>query len=242
MKALRVLHSGLAWAVALPATAVLGTAAAVVGGGGDRALGIARAWARLLLAASGCRLEVRGRDLAASCGVAVVMANHQSALDIPVLLVAMPAELRTAFWAKDSLFRVPFLGRAMRAMGFVPVDRSRRRSAVSVIASSLELVRGGRSVLVFPEETYGPPEELLAFQRGGFVLALKTGLPIVPVGIRGTREALPPDARMVSPARLEVRVGTPIATAGRGTSSRSELVEETRDAIALLAGKEAAGG
>jgi 1-acyl-sn-glycerol-3-phosphate acyltransferase len=238
VKAIRLAHSAVAWAVALPATAVLGSAAAVVGGGGDRALGIARAWARLLLAVSGCRLRVTGSDGAAGCGLAVVMANHQSSLDIPALLTALPAELRTAFWAKDSLFRVPFLGRAMRAMGFVPVDRSNRSSAVGVLQASLDLVRGGRSILVFPEETYGPPDGLLPFQRGGFVLALKSGLPILPVGIRGTREALPPDSRTVSPSRIEVRFGRPVATEGLGASARGDLVADVRRAIAELAAKQ----
>lgn len=238
VKAIRIAHSAAVWAVALPATAVLGSAAAVVGGRGDRALGIGRTWARLLLAVSGCRLTVVGRETATACAPAVVMANHQSSLDIPALLTALPAELRTAFWAKDSLFRVPFLGRAMRAMGFVPVDRSNRSSAVHLLATSLELVRSGRSILVFPEETYGPADTLLPFQRGGFVLALKSGLPILPVGIRGTREALPPDARTIAPAGIEVRFGPPVATAGLGASARADLVLEVRRAIGELAGKQ----
>jgi 1-acyl-sn-glycerol-3-phosphate acyltransferase len=238
VKAVRIARSAAAWAIALPATAVLGSVAAAVGGRGNRALGIGRTWARLLLAVSGCRLTVVGRETATACAPAVVMANHQSSLDIPVLLTALPAELRTAFWAKDSLFRVPFLGRAMRAMGFVPVDRSNRRSAVGVLAISLELVRNGRSILVFPEETYGPADALLPFQRGGFVLALKSGLPILPVGIRGTRDALAPDARTVAPSRIEVRFGKPVATAGLGVSARTELTAEVRRAIGELAEKQ----
>ena len=89
-------------------------------------------------------------------------------------------------------------------------------------------------MLVFPEETYGPGDRLLPFQRGGFVFALKTRLPILPVAVLGTRPALPPDARLVAPTTLTVRFGEPIPTAALGVSDRAALTEQTRAAIERL--------
>ena len=105
---------------------------------------------------------------------------------------------------------------------------------VGMLQESTERAAGQRSVLVFPEETYSREPGLLPFQRGGFVLALKTGLPILAVGISGTREALPPGRRLVTPTTLRVRFGDPIPTAALGVSSRQALSDKTRQMIENL--------
>ena len=98
----------------------------------------------------------------------------------------------------------------------------------------VELPDDGRSLLVFPEETYSPDGRLLPFQRGGFVLALKMGLPILPLGISGTRTALPPGGRLLRPTTLVLRFGEPIPTKDLGISDRRQLMEQTRDIIERL--------
>jgi 1-acyl-sn-glycerol-3-phosphate acyltransferase len=162
------------------------------------------------------------------------MTNHQSALDIPALMGAMPAQWRTVFWAKQSLFKIPVLGWAMRLLGHMPIDRVNRRTAGRMVADSAERAADSRSVLVFPEETYSLDGELLPFQRGGFVLALKTGMPVLPVGIHGTRLALTPRRRLIEPGPLTVRFGSPIETVALGISDRQELMDRTREAIEEL--------
>jgi 1-acyl-sn-glycerol-3-phosphate acyltransferase len=237
MRAVRVVHSALCWLVVLPFTAMLGTAAAVVGLVSQwRALAVARLWARCCLAVAGCRLQAEGMDNFDPRKRYVIMVNHQSELDIPVLLAALPLNLRVVFWAKRSLFEKPFLGWAMSAMGFIPVDREQRNTAALMFASSLERVNQDRSLLVFPEETFSRDDSLLPFQRGGFLMALRTGLPILPVGIAGTRQALPPRTRVIRPGLIHVRFGSPIETQGLGVSSREQLTGRTRHAIADLCG------
>jgi 1-acyl-sn-glycerol-3-phosphate acyltransferase len=164
----------------------------------------------------------------------IIMANHQSALDIPVLMATLPARWRSVFWAKKSLFKIPVLGTAMRSLGHMPVDRVNRLKAGQMLSDSRHRIRDTRSTLVFPEETYGPADDLLPFQRGGFLLALKTGIPILPVGVTGTRVALPPDGRLVTPTRLGVRFGQPIATTGLTVGDRDDLMDRTRTAIREL--------
>jgi len=240
VKTIDIARSALVWAGALPATAVFGTAAAVAGTlphGQARAVGVARLWARSCLGLVGCRLRVRGLDNIAPGQHYVVMANHQSAADIPTLLAALPGPLKLTVWAKKSLFRIPFLGWGMRAMGLIPVDRTDRSTAAAMLADTLVRLGSGRSLLVFPEETYSRDGAMLPFQRGGFLVALKSGLPILPVGVAGTRAALPPASRLVYPRPVEVRVGRPIVTSDLPISERRQLTARTREEIAALAGQ-----
>jgi len=192
---------------------------------------MARLWARICVWATGCPVVVEGLGAARLEGPWVVMANHQSALDIPLLMAALPADWRTVIWAKESLFRIPVLGWAMRMLGHMPIDRRNRRSAGPMLGRTLERVREGRSVLLFPEETYSPDGTLLPFQRGGFVLALKAGLPILPAAISGTRHALPPRGRIIRPTTVHLRFGAPIPTKDVPVADRPALTERTRRAI-----------
>ena len=231
---LRGLHVLVGWAVLVPATAAYATVAVVAVGLARSplpGLRVARAWGRLCLRLAGCALRVDGRERIDPGARYVVMANHQSNMDIPALLAALPVQLQTSYWAKESLFRVPFLGAAMRAMGFVPVDRVNRSSAAAMFAASLQLVRDGRSPLVFPEETLAPDDDLLPFQRGGFLMAIKSGLPVLPVGVKGTRDVLPPGSRRFKPGPVRVRIGEPIPTADLKVTEREELAERVRAAV-----------
>jgi 1-acyl-sn-glycerol-3-phosphate acyltransferase len=197
---------------------------------------MARLWGRACIWGTGCRVVVEGAGRIEPRDRYVLMANHQSALDIPVLMGVLPAQWRTVFWAKRSLFRIPVLGWAMRMLGHMPIDRVNRHSAGTMLAETRRRVSDGRSVLVFPEETYGPGDRLLPFQRGGFVVAVRTGLPVLPVAVVGTRSALPPGARLISPTTLTVRFGDPIPTQNLSVSDRPALVEQTRAAIESLRG------
>ena len=107
-------------------------------------------------------------------------------------------------------------------------------SAGGMLKETLDRVQDGRSLLVFPEETYGPGDSMLPFQRGGFVAAIKSGLPVLPVAVLGTRAALPPGARIIRPSTLTVRFGDPISTRNLSISRRSDLTAETRAAIERL--------
>jgi 1-acyl-sn-glycerol-3-phosphate acyltransferase len=195
---------------------------------------MARLWGRICVWGSGCPVRVVGLDRIDPEDRFVVMANHQSALDIPLLMAVIPAQWRTVFWAKQSLFRIPVLGWAMRMLGHMPIDRVNRRTAGKMLSDSAARTAEQRSVLVFPEETYSPDGVLLPFQRGGFVLALKTGMAILPVGLHGTRDALAPRRRMIRRTTLTVRFGEPITTQGLGVSSRQQLMDQAREAIDRL--------
>ncbi len=219
------------------ATVLLGSLAVVVGLiAPRRAVGVAHLWGRVCLFLAGVPVVVEGLEHVVAGERHVIMANHESGLDIPVLLTALPSSLELRFLAKKSLFGLPFLGWAMRSSGFIPVDRENRSTAAAMMAQTLDEVRRGASPLVFPEETWTLDGRLLPFQRGGFLVALKAGLPILPVGLEGTRFVLPPDQGLIRPQPVTVRIGRPIPTAGLGVSQRPRLTAITRLEIDRLRG------
>jgi 1-acyl-sn-glycerol-3-phosphate acyltransferase len=218
-------------------TAILGTVAAAIGAVSQRgAARVAHLWGRVCLVLIRAPLTCEGLRHLQPDRRYVIMANHESSLDIIVLLTALPASVEPRFLAKKSLFTIPFLGWAMRAAGFVPVDREDRSTASATLAETLEEVERGGSPLIFPEETWTTDGRLLPFARGGFILALKSGLPILPVGLEGPRLVLPPNAGVVCPGPVSVRIGEPIPTEDLAISSRGDLMARTRAEIDRLRG------
>lgn len=204
---------------------------------GDWTLRGARVWARLVLVGAFVRLRVQGAERVPRDTPVVFMSNHESWLDIPALLATIPVQVR--FLAKKSLFSWPVFGWAIASMGFVPVDRENRRTAIKSFEEAAARIRAGRSVLIFPEETRTIDGNLLPFQRGGFLIALKAGIPIVPLGLEGPRRCLPKHSYLVRPGTITVRFGGAIPTAGHGVTDKGELMAEVRRAMEELRGNTA---
>ncbi len=201
---------------------------------GNWTFGVSRLWSRCLLTASAVRLSAT-YDPALEPGKSYVfLCNHQSLFDIPVLLTTCPGQVR--MMAKRSLFRIPFFGWSLYAGGFIPIDRGDRSTARNSFASALARIKAGTSILLFPEGTRSMTDTLLPFQRGGFLLAMKTGLPIVPVGIRGSREVQRKGSFAIRPGPIEIHYGAPLSAADYGVRRKAELIAEVRRQVANLAG------
>lgn len=203
---------------------------------GHWTLRAARLWSRVALWGCGVRVRVENLDRIPLDTPVVFMANHESWLDIPALLASIPVQVR--FLAKRSLFSIPFLGWAMWAMEFIPVDRRNRRSAVKSFDAAAARIRTGRSILVFPEESRTPDGALQSFQRGGFLIAMKADVPIVPVGLEGPRQRLAKHRYLLTPGPITVRFGCPVATTGVSLGQREELTTEVRAAVDQLRRRE----
>ncbi|MGH9465325.1 MAG: lysophospholipid acyltransferase family protein, partial [Thermoanaerobaculia bacterium] len=171
----------------------------------------ARLWTRGWLAASGVRVSVEHEVPLDPRRPVVYMANHQSTYDIPVLLASLPS--RTSMLAKRSLFRIPLFGWAMRAGGFIAIDRDDRGSARASFEAAVARLQRGVSTLMFPEGTRSLDGRLGPLERGGFLLALKSGLPIVPVGIEGSLAIQRKGSLAIRPGRVTLRYGRPIDVA-----------------------------
>jgi 1-acyl-sn-glycerol-3-phosphate acyltransferase len=217
---------------------LIGTIVGFIPPRGDWTLRGARVWARLVLLGGFVRLVADGKERVPRDTPVVFMSNHESWLDIPALIAAIPIQVR--FLAKKSLFSWPAFGWAIASMGFIPVDRENRRTAIKSFEEAAARIRAGRSVLIFPEETRSVDGNLLPFQRGGFLIALKAGIPIVPVGLDGPRRCLPKHSYLLRPGTITVRFGDPIPTVGHGVTDKGQLMDEVRRAVEELRGNTAA--
>jgi 1-acyl-sn-glycerol-3-phosphate acyltransferase len=184
-------------------------------------------------------LEVTGREQFDPSKTYLVMSNHQSHYDVPVLFhVLGPRVLKAKslrMIAKIELFSVPFFGRAMLEAGFIAIDRESRKAAMASLKKAKETMRSGVNVWIAPEGTRSRDGTLLPFKKGGFHLALDVGESVLPVTIQGTRFALPRGAgRSTRGAHVHVTVHPPIDVGpyGRGASSITALTNDVRAVIA----------
>ncbi len=197
---------------------------------------VARVWSRGVLFFSGVRVVPAFETPLDREGQYVFMANHRSLFDIPALLTTLPGETR--FLAKKSLFQIPIFGWALEMGGFVTIDRKDLGTARDSFADAVaELEKAGVSVLVFPEGTRSQSEDLLSFKRGGFLLALKSGLAIVPVGIAGSAQVQPKKSFVIRPGVLRVNYGSPLSVRDFGVSRKRELIRAVREQIEQLIAK-----
>jgi 1-acyl-sn-glycerol-3-phosphate acyltransferase len=225
----------------LVGTVVFASLACVVGlidRSGNTTFRVGRWWSRGIVLTSGLRLRTSYAEGLDSTRPVVYMANHQSLFDIPVLFVTLPGQARML--AKESLFRIPIFGWSIRLGGFISIDRQDRSRAKESFDAAVDRLRSGTSALIFPEGTRSRDGRLLPFQRGGLLLALKSGLPIVPVGIEGTFAVQPKNSFAIRPHTVDVRYGEPIEVDELGIRDRAELTERVRAAVAQLARTEAA--
>ncbi len=175
-------------------------------------------------------IEVSGLEHARTDETFVVMSNHQSLYDIPVLFQALHRPMRMV--AKKELFRIPFFGHAMTAAEFVRVDRGNRRQAFEAIDHAKELVESGLDIWIAPEGTRSKTGCLGEFKRGGFHLALGTGARILPVSLSGTGRVMPTSGlKIVRRQGVRVTVSPPIDPKDFGRKHLAELVDAVRVAI-----------
>lgn len=201
----------------------------VPGGSYDR---IPQEYARDLLRVNAIPVRVEGLEHATGLGPCVFISNHQSWLDILAVLDVLPGSVR--FVAKKELGRVPLFGRAMRAAGHIEIDRRNLASAVAAYESAAATIRGGLSAVVFAEGTRSRDGRLLPFKKGPFVLAIVAQVPVVPVVILGSHEALPRGSVRPRPVPITVRLGPPIPTAGLGYTDRDALASRLRETLVGL--------
>ncbi len=189
----------------------------------------ARLWGLVQLKAAGVKVRLTGKEKIDTSKAYVYMANHQSWFDIFVLLAYIPGQFR--WLAKEELFRIPIVGKAMEVIGYIPIDRSNRSKAFQSLAKAAEQIRNGTSVMIFPEGTRSSDGILQPFKKGGFILAIQSQQPIVPISISGSYRILPKGKWLVRPGLIQVTIHDPIPTAGLELKDRNVLVDKVRECI-----------
>ena len=192
-------------------------------------------WARSVLGLVGVHWRAEGIERIPD-GPCVFVANHLSALDIPLVMAVLPGPPR--FMAKHTLFKLPIFGWLLTVEGFVPVDRTEGRRARASLGPATAALRRGRRLLVFPEGTRSRTSRTGTFKTGAFRMALATGIPVVPVALIGTDRVFPPKSKILYPGEVELAVGPVLETAGLELGARTRLRDRTRSWIIERRGEE----
>jgi 1-acyl-sn-glycerol-3-phosphate acyltransferase len=190
---------------------------------------------RLGLWLSGITVEIRHAEHILRDRAAVYAVNHSSNVEPPILFAALSGLFpRMRILYKAELRKLPILVRAFDLAGFIPLERNNRDQSLPAIERAADALRGGNSFLIFPEGTRSRTGELLPFKKGGFIMALKGRAPIVPVAIKGARDAMKKGSLIIHPVRVIVSFGTPIETAALTMDDRDALIARARSVVAAL--------
>lgn len=204
--------------------------------GGKRAFfTIGPLWARQMFWIGGVRLEIRGwenlpEDIRSEKQPVIFMSNHESNLDPPVLIAALPVP--AVYISKKELKWVPLVGWAAGLGGTIFIDRGKRERAVQSIHHAAEQIRDGKTVVIFPEGTRTRTGRLGPFKKGGFAMALDAGVPIVPLATVGGFRTLPPGSLRLRPGSYTILVGAPVDPST--FPDRDSLLQEVRRNIEML--------
>jgi 1-acyl-sn-glycerol-3-phosphate acyltransferase len=194
---------------------------------------ISRIWSRMLLMVSGVKMRIEGLEKIDPRTTYVFVANHRSFMDIPVLLAHLPLQFR--FLAKKGLFLIPFLGTHLRRAGHLPVVKDNPRASLKSMGDAVRLLRQqGMSVMLFPEGGRSRDGMLQDFIEGAAYIAVKSGAPVIPIAITGTREVLPMGSLQIMSGMVELRIGDPIPTANLTLKDKATLTQIMHDRVADL--------
>ena len=191
----------------------------------------ARLWAKLSLAMAGTPVSLHGAENLPD-GPFILMSNHQSNFDILSLIAYLP---KRVYWiAKKELFDIPVFGASMRRGGYIPLDRGDGRKALKSMDNAAAIIREGKSVVMFPEGTRSHDRRLLPFKRGGFLLAMKAGVPVVPATINGSGRINPGGRLELYSGDISITLHPPVSTPEGMKRSEAEAwrMEKVREVIA----------
>ncbi len=197
-----------------------------------KALQFPRLWGKVTCWFAGIDVQVEGRENLQPEETYIFVGNHTSQTDIMTFQGYMPHDFR---WiAKKELFAIPFFGAAMKAVKFIPIDRSRGRQAVKSLNDAAQRIAEGSSVLIFPEGTRSPDGRLQPFKTGAIMLAIKAGVPVVPVGFNGNYQVLPKGSVLSRGGNVVLRIGQPMPTKNFQARDKQELALKLREQVASL--------
>jgi len=191
---------------------------------------VARIWSKVGLLVAGVKVTVDGAEHIPRDQPIILMGNHQSNFDILSLFQAIP--IRFNWLAKEELFRVPLFGRSMQSAGYIPINRGDGRDSLKSLDRAARLVSGGTSIAIFPEGTRSNDGTLLPFKRGGFILASKAGVPIIPFSISGSIKINPPDNFLcLKPGTVRIKFSPPVQTRADGVKHQTIIMDQVRSAV-----------
>jgi 1-acyl-sn-glycerol-3-phosphate acyltransferase len=201
----------------------------VISPGENKSHKVANIWAKILLILTNTKVSVIGTENVLSKEPGIYMANHQSDIDILILLAHVPGQFR---WiVKKELFQIPIFGAAMKKAGYIEIDRKNHARAMISIEAAARKISEGKSVMSFPEGTRSKNGMVKPFKQGMFHLAIKSGVPIVPISIIGAHKIMPKRSLMIRPGNVTIVIDKPIDVKGYSIENRHDLIEKVRNTI-----------
>ncbi len=189
----------------------------------------ARLWGKTALLANRVKVKVEGTEHLNGKGPYIFMSNHQSYYDVFTLLGHLPYQFK--WLVKKELFSIPFLGWTMAAVGYISIDRGGNRDTVEAMNEAARKIRDGMSVTIFPEGSRSPDGSIQPFKKGGFTLAIKSKVPIVPIAIDGSGGIMPKEKFTVNSGEIRMRLDRPIETGSYSLKDREVLMKKVRETI-----------
>lgn len=189
----------------------------------------ARPWAKIILWASRVKINVIGLDTLDMTSPHIFMVNHQSYFDIFALLAGIPGDFK--FILKQELMKVPLLGPGMKMAGYIGIDRRDPRKAITSVNKAVEKIRNGTSVLIFPEGTRNADGLVQPFKKGGFHLAFKSGIDIIPISIINSYQISPKNEKKINSGTIIMKIGMAISPNKFHKKEIDKLIKNVREAI-----------
>lgn len=225
-------HTTKFWLVITILSIVLGSAAIVAGlfdRSGDSSHRIGSLWGRWLCNLNGIGVAVQGLEHIDRSRAQIFIANHQSFFDIFALSGFLPVQMRWV--AKSSLFNIPFLGWAMKSAGYVSVDRGDRKKAYQAFMNTIEKLKEGASVVIFPEGTRSEDGTIGPFKKGSHLLAVRSQAPMVPVTILGSGSIIKKGSGVIRPHPIRIFLAPPILLDQNPDAREEDILNQIRDTI-----------
>jgi len=189
----------------------------------------ARLWGKVALLANRVKVKVEGIEHLKGIGPYIFMSNHQGSFDIFALLGYLPFQFK--WLAKKELFSIPFFGWTMAAAGYISIDREGTRRTVEAMNEAAQKIRDGMSMVIFPEGSRSPDGSIQPFKRGGFTLAIKSKVPIIPIAISGSRDIMPKEKLTTTSGEIRIRMDLPIETQNYSLKDREFLMKRVSQTI-----------
>ena len=188
-------------------------------------------WARTSLALAGFRVHIEGQERLNPKDTYIFMPNHASFLDTLLAFAYIPCDFRNII--KEEVFSIPLLGLVLRRSGQIPIDRKNPWKALKSLRRAADLLKKGISIVVFPEGTRTPNGEIQEFKTALFILPIRSRIPVVPVLIEGTFQALKRGSILLNPVPLKLTFYDPILADSFGVRDRGIYAEKVRQVLSM---------
>ena len=188
-----------------------------------------RLWGKFQIFNANVSVTIKGIENIADDRAQILMPNHQSYFDI-FTIITFPVPIR--WMAKKEILKIPIFGWVFSRANPISVDRKEKNFSLRTLNATAEMIKDGNPVVIFPEGTRSPDGKLLPFKKGGFILAIKSQVPVVPITIKGSSEIMPKGSFWVRPGKIEIIIDKPIETAGYTIKDRKALTSEVYQTIA----------